>query len=1017
MSVAEFAIRRRVISWLIALLLLVGGTLAFFDLGKLEDPAFTIKSAMIITRYPGASPTQVEEELTLPIEQTIQALPYVDYVTSTSSEGLSQVVVEMKPIYRKKALQQIWDELRNKLGDLQPTLPGGVQRIKVIDDYADVYGMFFAITGKGYSYQDLKNYADYLRRELVLVPGVGKVQLEGAQRQQVYVELSRARLAALGISMQRIFALLSSQNSVNASGHVRVGNEYLRIYPTGEFQSVKDMEKLLISQPGAQAQVYLGDVASIHRGYAEVPSHLYRYNGQPALTLGVSFASSVNVVDVGQAVRARLAALAYQQPVGMQLATIYNQPQLVDDSVNNFLVNLAEAVAIVIIVLLLFMGVRSGVLMGLILLLTILGTFIAMKLMDIELQRISLGALIIALGMLVDNAIVITEGVLIGLQKRLTKLEAAKQVVAQTKWPLLGATVIAITAFAPIGLSADATGEYAGSLFWVLLISLGLSWLTAITLTPFFCDLFFKESPVASSDAPQDPYQGAVYQAYRRLLALCIRHRPLTLLLMLVALVAAVLGFGQVKQSFFPPSNTPMFLVDYWLPQGSDIRATEAHIKRLEASLLQVPHVSAVTSTIGQGAQRFMLTYAPELHNDAYGQLIISLDDRQQLNSVIAATRALLRHQHSDAFAKVKRLMIGPSPKASIEARFSGPDPQVLRTLAAQAEAVFQQDPALESIRHDWRQRVKVIRPQFAEAQARRSGITRQQLDEVLAMNFSGTMVGLYRDGSQMLPIIARPPASERLAADNIRDVQLWSPVYNRYLPITQVVSDFHTDWEDPLILRRDRKRTITVQAEPNVMGEQTAAQILARVRPAVEAITLPTGYQLSWGGEQEKSADAQKSLFSSLPMGYLLMFIITVLLFNSVRQPLVIWLTVPLALIGVSSGLLLMNASFSFMALLGLLSLSGMLVKNGIVLVEQIKLEQEDGKAPLSALIHAAVSRVRPVCMAAITTILGMIPLLFDAFFQSLAVVIMFGLGFATVLTLIVLPVLYSLFYRMPRQ
>ncbi|AWL10683.1 Protein HelA [Saliniradius amylolyticus] len=1013
MSIAAYAIRHKVISWLFALILAIGGVVSFFELGQLEDPAFTLKSAMVITQYPGASPTQVEEEVTLPIEQTIQSLPYVDYVTSISSQGLSQITVEMKPTYREPELKQIWDELRSKLSDLEQKLPPGVEPIRVMDDYADVYGIFMAITGDGYSYQDLKNYADYLRRELVLVEGVGKVALGGVQQEQVFVELSRAKLAALGISPNRIFQLLSSQNSVNPGGHVRVGDDYIRIYPTGEFSSVKQMEGLLISEPGSKDLVYLGDVANIHRGYSEVPSHLYRFNGEHSLTLGIAFSSGVNVVEVGERVESRLAELEYQRPVGMQLSTIYHQPQQVDQSVSDFLINLGEAIAIVIIVLLVFMGLRSGLLMGLILLLTILGTFIAMKIADIELQRISLGALIVALGMLVDNAIVITEGVLIGLKRGLSKLDAAKQIVGQTKWPLLGATVIAITAFAPIGLSTDATGEYAGSLFWVLLISLGLSWFTAITLTPFFCDLFFKETIAKGEQAGDDPYKGAVYQLYQSLLQFCIRHRALTLSIMVLALVAAGVGFGQVKNSFFPPSNTPLFLVDYWLPQGSDIRATKEHVTRLEQQVLDINHVEQVTSTIGQGAQRFMLTYAPEKKYPSYAQLMVDVDQRENIEGVIARVQEAVYQQHPDAFVRIRRLMIGPSPKAAVEARFAGPDPEVLRTLATQARDIFEQDGGMESIRHDWRQQVKVIRPRFAEAQARRAGISRQDLDDVLAMNFPGKTVGLYRDGSQLLPIVARPPADERNAADHIKDVQIWSPVFNTYLPITQVVSEFDTRWENALIMRRDRKRTITVQAEPKVLGEETAAQVLSRVRPKVEQISLPQGYSLSWGGEYEKSSQAQQSLFSSLPVGYLLMFIITIFLFDSVRQPLVIWLTVPLALVGVTSGLLLMNAPFSFMALLGFLSLTGMLIKNGIVLVEQIKLEQDEGKEPLSAILHASVSRVRPVCMAAITTILGMVPLLFDAFFESMAVVIMFGLGFATVLTLIVVPVLYTLFYR----
>lgn len=1012
MNIAEYSIRHKVVSWLFTLVLLVGGAVSFTRLGQLEDPEFTLKIAMVITQYPGASPRQVEEEVTLPVEEAIQSLAYVKNVTSISSSGLSQVQVEMKPEYRASQLKQIWDELRHKMTDLQGQLPPGAGSIQVIDDFGDVYGILLAITGDGYSYEDMQDYADLLRRELVLVKGVGKVVVGGQRQEQVLVEISRTRLTSLGISPERIFALLQTQNTVNPAGKVRVGDEYIRIYPTGEFPTVQAMGNLLISDPGANELVYLRDVATIERGYAEVPDHLYRFNGGASLTLGVSFASGVNVVDVGALVDQRLQQLEYQRPVGMQLATVYNQPNEVDNSVSAFMLNLGEAIAIVIAVLLVFMGLRSGLLMGGVLLLTILGTFIMMKVMAIDLQRISLGALIIALGMLVDNAIVVTEGILVGMKRGMSKLEAAADIVRQTIWPLLGATVIAVMAFAPIGLSDDSTGEYTNSLFWVLLISLMLSWVTAITLVPFFAELFFSDKDVGDADGDgDDPYKGRIFVFYRKMLDRAIHHRVVTLSAMSVLMVVALVGFGFVKQAFFPPSNTPMFLVDYWLPQGSDIRATRDAAERLESALLEMDSVTQVTTTIGRGAERFMLPYAPEKSYPSYAQLIVQVTDREQIDAALAATRTLIREQHLQAFAKVKRLMIGPSPAASIEARFSGPDPRLLRELGLKAQAIMAADGALESIRHDWRQQEKVIRPQFQEAQARRAGISREDLDNTLALNFTGRTVGLYRDGSKLLPIVARPPDDERLSANNLNDVQVWSPVYATFLPISQVVSDFSTEWEDALIMRRDRKRTLTVQAEPDVLGDETADHVLRRIRPQIEALELPPGYALSWGGEYEASRDAQAAVFGSLPLGYLFMFIITMLLFDSLRQPLVIWATVPLAIIGVTLGLLLLNAPFGFMALLGFLSLSGMLVKNGIVLVEQIKLEMTE-REPLDAVVHASVSRVRPVCMAAITTVLGMIPLLFDAFFESMAVVIMFGLGFATILTLVVVPVLYTLVY-----
>lgn len=1001
---------------MVTLILLLGGLIAFLNLGRLEDPQFTIKQAMVITVYPGASPTQVEEEVTYPIENAIQQLPYVDNIKSISTAGKSQITVEMKSIYRKDDLRGIWEEMRRKINDLTPSLPSGVYPPKIIDDFADVYGMLIAVTGDGYQYKDINDYVDFLKRELVLVDGVGKVSVQGEQEEQVFVEISRSKIVSLGISPSRISSLLVTQNQVSNAGKVKIGDEYIRINPTGEFESVEELENLLISQAGASERIYLGDVARVYRGYEEVPDNLIHYGGHQALLLGISFADGVNVVEVGERIQQRMQALEYMRPVGMDTDFIYNQPVEVDKSVHGFILNLAEAVGIVIVVLLLFMGIKSGLLIGLILLLTVLGTFIFMQQMDINLQRISLGALIIALGMLVDNAIVVTEGILIAMKRGLNKREAAAQVVSQNMWPLLGATVIAIIAFAPIGLSSDATGEFAGSLFWVLFVSLLLSWITAITLTPFFATLLFKDDATADSSElkdSEDIYKGVIFDVFSGILGFALRWRVLTVVTMVGLLVSAVIAFGQVKQAFFPPSTTPMFLVDVWHKAGTDIRVNAEKMGIIEAHMLEQDGVEEVTTTVGQGLPRFMLTYKTEKSYPTYAQLVIRMQDGESLEAQLPKLRDYMETEHGEMFYKIKRLEIGPSTDAKIEARFSGPDPQVLRQLASEAKRVLESDPGARNIRDNWRQQTKVIRPVFNEAAARRVGISKADLDNLLLTSFSGAQIGVYRDGTDLLPIISRPPPEERLTADNLENLQIFSSTAQQFIPITQIVRKFDVVWEDPIIMRRDRKRTLTVMADHDILGSETAAKLFSRVRGEIEAIPLPVGYELEWGGEFEASTKAQKAIFGSLPVGYLIMFITTVLLFASARTAGIIWACIPLALIGVSYGLLITGAPFGFMALLGFLSLSGMIIKNGIVLVEQVKLELEEGKAPYSALFHATLSRVRPVCMAAITTILGMIPLLFDDFFASMAVVIMFGLGFATLLTLVFVPVLYSLVFK----
>ncbi|MCM5509280.1 MULTISPECIES: efflux RND transporter permease subunit [Vibrio] len=1013
MSIAEYSIKNKVISWLFLVILAVGGYTSFMDLGRLEDPAFTIKDAMIISTYPGATSQEVEEELTYPLEKEIRKLPYIDKITSTSSNGMSQIMVSMEMEYGPDELPQIWDEMRRKIYDLQPSLPSGVNSIQIIDDFGDVYGVMLMLTGDGYDYIELKRYADYLSRELELVDGVGKVTISGDQQEQLFVEVSLERLAALNLDMNTVVGLLSQQNSVQSAGDVMVNGQSLTIRPNGTMSSEQELEDLIIHGRDTGNLIRLKDVATVSRGIQDKPSNVLTYNGKPAINLAISFGSGVNVVEVGNAIQAELAELENIKPAGVEINYFYNQSAEVDNSVNDFIISLGQAVAIVIIVLLFAMGLRSGLIIGAVLLLTVFGTFILMKQYDVELHRISLGALIIALGMLVDNAIVVVEGILVGLKKGKTKLQAAVDIVKQTQWPLLGATVIAITAFAPIGLSQDATGEFMGSLFWVLCFSLFLSWITALTLTPFLADLMLKENETNADAEDVDPYKGILFTVFGACLKFALRFRWLTVASMVGLLVVAVIGFGMVKQSFFPPSNTPMFYVDMWMPEGTDIRKTVEETKKVEQYIRAKDNVEFVTTTTGQGLQRFALTYQPEKSYEAYTQLQVRTTDREVMFSLLEELDRELSVQFNQPTFQFKLMEFGPSPASKIEARITGPDPQTLRSIAAKVEDILLADPGARNVRHDWRERTKELVPQFNESKARRLGISKEDVSNTLQMAFGGTPIGLLRDGTHMLPIIARLPEEERVDFESLANVKIWSPSLQTYIPVDQVIDGVSLQWQEPLIQRRDRKRTLTVLADHDVLGNETAASLFARIQPKVQAMSLPEGYSISWGGEYESSKDAQEALFGSLPMGYMLMFIITMFLFNSLRKPLVIWFTVPLSIIGVSIGLLATDMPFSFTAFLGLLSLSGMILKNGIVLLDQINIELESGKDPYQAVFDSAISRVRPVSMAALTTILGMIPLVFDAFFGSMAITIMAGLGFATVLTLIVVPVLFAIFYR----
>ncbi|CAH0187816.1 Efflux pump membrane transporter BepE [Rahnella aquatilis] len=719
-------------------------------------------------------------------------------------------------------------------------------------------------------------------------------------------------------------------------------------------------------------------------------------------------------MNIGRAIEARMHQLEADKPAGIQLKVFYDQAAEVKKSVDGFIINFLMALAIVVGVLLIFMGLRSGIIIAVSLALNVLGTLLIMYLSGIELQRISLGALIIALSMLVDNAIVVVEGVLISRQQGNPLMNAISQIIKRSALPLLGATVIAILAFAPIGLSQDSTGEYCKSLFQVLLISLMLSWVTALTLTPVLVKWAFANMKVADKkpDEQIDPYGGRIFRVYRRMLSALLAHQALTLSVLAALLVASVWGFGAVRQNFFPSSNTPIFFVDLWLPYGTDINYTARIAGEIEKDINKQEGVENTVTTVGQGGMRFILTYNGQRQYSNYAQIMVRMDDQRKTAALAHSTEQNIRNHYPEVNASLKRIMFGPSGDSAIEVRIKGSDPDQLRNIASQVDKIILDDGAADGVRNDWQDRSKMVRPVFSPYLGRELGVDKGETDSALQMNFSGSTVGIFRDGSTLMPIVLRPPSSERLDVDHMANIMVWSQTRQQFIPLSNVVSDFKVEWEDPLIMRRDRSRVLTVQTDPDPARGETSGDMLARIKPQVEALKLPHGYSIEWGGDAENSAEAQQGLFTTLPVGFLMMFIITVLMFSSVKNAIAIWLTVPLALIGVTFGFLLTGIPFGFMALIGLLSLSGMLIRNGIVLVEEIG-QQKKEKNQTDAIIYAATSRLRPILLTAFTTVLGLAPLLLDVFFQSMAVVIMFGLGFATVLTLLALPVIYNCFHR----
>jgi multidrug efflux pump subunit AcrB len=1009
MSLTDFSLRNKTLIIVLTLVMLFAGIKAFNGLSRLEDPEFTIKDALVVTPYPGASAYEVEQEVSDKLELAVQKMAQVKKIVTRNTPGLSSITVTIKPTVPAERLPQVWDELRRKIGDAQGNLPPGAGPSLVVDDYGDVFGVYFTLYGDEYSYRELYDFAKLLRRELVLVQDVAKVELSGVQNEVIYVEFDRERVSQLGISMDAIAKQLAAENLVADAGRVSVGPELLAIRPDSLVKSSQDLGDILITA-GDSSQVRLRDIAKIRRGYQDPAREKLRFDGHRALGIGISTISGGNVVTMGQKVKERLAELRAQMPLGMQMGQIYMQSDAVTLAIDGFLISLIEAVLIVVVVLLLFMGLRSGLIIGFVLLVTICGTFIFMGPAAVALERISLGALIIALGMLVDNAIVIVDGMLVRIRGGEDAEEAARAVAKQTATPLLGATVVAILAFAAIGTSPDSTGEFCSSLFTVIAISLSLSWLTAMTITPLLCIWFIKPASQDPNEADKDPYDGRFYRAYKGFVALAIKFRWVSVSVVLLLFGASLVSFDYVDKSFFPASTTPKFRVDVFWPLGTHIDETERRAAEIEQRLQQLDGVTGVATAIGKGPLRFVLTFTPEKEHSGYAQFLVDIEDYKTLGDRIAKAEAIVREVAPETIGFGRTFDLGPSPAGKIEARLVGPDPKVLRELEQQVLAIFKADPDSKGSRGDWFERVKVVRPRLSEEQADAHGITTHRVANALRGGFEGLPVGVYREADEVMPVIFRATAPERLDVASLRQLPIWSPAAGRYIPMANVVTHVDTEWEDQIVMRRDRKRTLTVVTDPT---KDSAPSLLARLRPKVEALDFPEGYYLEWGGEYESSRDAQEPLFATIPIFVGLMVLIVIALFNAIRQPLIIWLTVPLALIGVTAGLLLTRQPFGFMALLGFLSLSGMLIKNAIVLIDQMDLEIREGKPVYDAILDSGVSRLRPVAMAAATTILGMLPLFQDAFYISMAVTIVGGLAVATVLTMVFVPVLYAIFFK----
>ena len=1003
MKLSDFALKNRVITIFALFLIFAGGIYTYMHIGKLEDPVFTIKTALVVTQYPGASPHEVEQQVTRVIEEAVQASDEVETIRSESRAGVSMVYVDLYEYNQTNVIQQLWDILRRKVDRAQGQLPTGAGPSIVYDDYSDVYGIFLALTGDGFSNAELERATDFIKRELMLVKDVEKIDLFGIQTECIFIEIDQSTCAKLGVAPGRIFETLQRQNKIINPGALEAGEYRIRLNSTNSFLSTKDIGDLLI-QGAEEEQFRLKDLAQIRREYVTPSEPIMRFNGLPAIGMGISASNGANVVVMGNAVQARLDELILELPVGIHVDGVYYQSKMVQQSISKFMTNLAESIGIVVGVLLVTMGLRSGLIIAANLVFSIMGTLIVMLIWGIDLQRISIAALILVMGMIVDNAIVVTEGSLVRLQRGDDRKTAISKPPIQTAWPLLGATIIACLAFVPIYMAPSNVGEFCASLFQVVSVALIISWVLAMTQTPLFCHYFLKLSPKASRTTP---HSSRPYRIYRKILSFSLKYQFSTLLVMLVMLTAAIIGFGNVSKIFFAASDKPQFFIDYRRPEGTRLDIVSEDMKKVEQYLSTLPEVKNYTSCIGQGPPRFAVSITPETPNNSFGEIIVNVHDFQKIDELIVHMENWFAENLPEGEPHLWKYISGPNADYDLEARFTGPDPLVLRSLADQAKEIMRADPLTKNICDDWRERVMTMDIDYSQRKARQSGVERQDIAYALQSATDGLTVDVYREGDELIPVRVKYAST---GIDSLGSLPVWGSS-EKSVPLQQVVTNNTIQWEDPILRRYDRRRVIRAQCEP-VMGI-TADTVLSSIGPDIEAITLPAGYTLEWEGVYEESLNGRTSVQKYLPVVLIGMFFILVVLFNAIRQPLIIILTIPLALVGITGGLLAFDQNFSFLAILGVYSLIGMLIKNAVVLIDQIDDKIKSGQDPLEAVHDSSVDRMRPVMMTSITTICGMIPLVTDAMFVSMAVTIMFGLAFATVLTLIVVPVLYTLFFK----
>lgn len=1010
MSLPEYSLKNRKVVWFFLFVLLAGGALGFVTLGKKEDSVFVIKSASLVCSYPGATPLEVEQLVTEPIEREVQSMRLVHKITSESYYGLSKILVELDPATRASEIPQLWDELRRKVLNIQPRLPAGASPVTVADDFGDVYGIYYGLSvDGGFTWAELRDWAQRIKTALVTVDGVQKVSLFGEQTPVVNVYVNLAALANFAIRPETIVATIGQQNTIVNSGEKQAGALQIQILEAGTYKGLDDISNQMLTAASGK-QYRLGDIARVERGYADPPQTLMRVDGRRAVGIGISTEAQVDVVKTGEKIIRVLDGLTRQMPVGMDLTVLYPENRIAQQANATFVLNLAESVAIVILIIMLVMGFRAGVLIGSSLLFSIGGTLLLMQFLGEGLNRTSLAGFIIAMGMLVDNAIVVTDNAQQAMLRGVARRRAVVDGANAPRWSLLGATLIAIFSFLPLYLAPSSVAEIVKPLFVVLALSLLLSWVLALTQTPLFGDFMLRVNPAA-----HDPYDTKFYRAFDRLLAALLRWRWGVVAGVVALFAAALAVMGLMPQNFFPSLDKPYFRADVLLPEGYNIRDTERNLRTMEEWLHAQPEVKTVSVTMGSTPPRYYLASSSVSLRPNFGNILVELHDKGQTEAVEARFNAYVRAMCPDVWLRSSLFKLSPVPDAAIEFGFIGDDIDTLRRLTQAAEEIMWRTAGTVNIRNSWGNRVPTWLPLYSQMKGQRIGVTRSQMAQGITIATQGYRLGEYREGDQFMPILLKDENIDTYNLTNLQALPIFTPAGKVY-SIEQATDGFRFEYRVGVVKRYNRQRVMKAQCDPG-RGVNTMRLYAALRDSVLRGVVLPEGYSMKVFGEQESQQESNSALARYMPLTMVLIFIVLLLLFRNYREPVVILLMIPLIFIGVVLGLAVTGKVFNFFSLLGLLGLVGMNIKNAVVLVGQVGVLRSEGKDAYEALTAATRSRIVPVAMASGTTILGMLPLLFDSMFGAMAATIMGGLLVATLLTVCVLPVVYAIFYNIRKS